>query len=487
MLSSAPLPPDFLDLIEPKMRKEDFALFRHTLDRTLPPTSIRLNKQKKVLYPLDIGSIFPATQLIPWCNGAYKLSDRPNFVGDPLWHTGYYYVQEASSMAISLIKYHMPEEPIIAIDLCAAPGGKTTLLIDDVLPEGSVLIANEPIHKRALSLVENVQKWGNSHVVVTNAYPDRFACCTETFDLVVVDAPCSGEGMFRKHSHAREEWSLQAVKHCQIRQRSILNDAWKILKPGGFLLYSTCTFNEYENEDNIAYLSALGADVIPLNISENMGIVSGRNAMGYRCYPHLVEGEGFFFCLLRKKKSETYEIAQEKRAKKVNNKQKKPSKNNRSPKNEDAIHTLLTSGWEKENDIYAEEDGSIYVIPNNAKELLLKLADNNIPVLHRGIEVAEHKAGKIRPSSMLAFSLLFDADALPHIEVKKREALSYIAGLSLDIKTSFKGFGSITYKGIPIGLVNAVANRANNLFPKTHRLRADLQTILHEIEKNSTD
>lgn len=228
------------------------------LNTTEPEVSVRLNPRK--LSAEEVLAHNPDLEPVPWCPNAFYLKERPAFTFDPLLHAGAYYVQEASSMYVAkVLQEFMPaEKPLLALDLCAAPGGKSTLL-QSFLPEGSLLISNEPITKRAQILAENMQKWMMGQpetapqVIVTQNYPADFGALTGQVDILLVDAPCSGEGMFRKDEDARKEWSLENVQMCQQRQRDILNDIWHVLKPGGLLIYSTCTFNRYEDEDNTRY------------------------------------------------------------------------------------------------------------------------------------------------------------------------------------------------------------------------------------------
>ena len=229
---------------------------------------------------------------VPWCPDAFYLSERPPFTFDPLLHAGVYYVQEASSMYVAkLLKDYGSETPCCALDLCAAPGGKSTLLAG-LLPEGSLLISNEPMPKRANVLAENMQKWtrmpqGTYPVdsIVTNNYPADFGAFSNCFDLIVTDVPCSGEGMFRKDEQAVAEWSMANVMMCVERQRTILRDIWHALKPGGLLVYSTCTFNRFEDEDNARWIcSDLGAELL-----EERHFLPGRD-----------RGEGFYCAAIRK-------------------------------------------------------------------------------------------------------------------------------------------------------------------------------------------
>ena len=268
------LPQDFVRLMHEHYDKATADALCSALDTTEPEVSVRLNPRK--LSAEEVLACHPEYEPVPWCQNAFYLPDRPPFTFDPLLHAGAYYVQEAASMYISEALQTLSNSPLkgenslplregwggsalLALDLCAAPGGKSTLL-QSLLPEGSLLISNEPIAKRAQILSENMQKWMMGlpeeapQVIVTQNYPDEFGALTGRVDVLLTDVPCSGEGMFRKDEGARKEWSLDNVRMCQQRQRDILSDIWHVLKPGGLLIYSTCTFNRYEDEDNARWI-----------------------------------------------------------------------------------------------------------------------------------------------------------------------------------------------------------------------------------------
>ena len=290
------LPEDFISLMREHYGNDDAEALCDALLTTEPEVSVRLNRRKMLLND-DLLPLFDLDKAdgvdpIDWCNDAFYLSERPPFTFDPLLHAGVYYVQEASSMYVAkLLKDYGSETPCCALDLCAAPGGKSTLLAG-LLPEGSLLISNEPMPKRANVLAENMQKWtrmpqGKYPVdsVVANNYPADFGAFSDCFDLVVTDVPCSGEGMFRKDEQAVAEWSMANVMMCVERQRDILSDIWHTLKSGGLLIYSTCTFNRFEDEDNARWIcSELGGELL-----EERHFLPGRD-----------RGEGFYCAAIRK-------------------------------------------------------------------------------------------------------------------------------------------------------------------------------------------
>ena len=294
------LPEEFILQTRQIMGEERFNRYLGAFEEEAP-VSIRVN-------PRHRGTV-PSMQ-VPWCPEGYYLSDRPQFTFDPLFHAGCYYVQEASSMFITHILRSLSSRlsfiisPLSILDMCAAPGGKSTAAIS-VLPEGSTMISNEPIPNRAQILLENITKWGYPNCYVTNNYPRDFRKAKAKFDIIICDVPCSGEGMFRKDPATIGEWSLQNVEKCWRLQREIVADAWECLNPGGILIYSTCTFNTKENEENVRYfMEELDAEIldIPTEPSWNItgSLLEGFDAPVYRFIPGITKGEGLFICALRK-------------------------------------------------------------------------------------------------------------------------------------------------------------------------------------------
>ena len=303
------LPEDFVRETRLVMGEERFNRFLGAFDEEAP-TSIRVNPK----YALAVGE----RERVAWCEEGYYLEGRPQFTFDPLFHAGCYYVQEASSMFIThvLRTLTIPEQSsptrslshlssLNCLDLCAAPGGKSTAM-RTVLPEGSTLVSNEPIGNRAQILLENITKWGWPDCIVTNNYPRDFRKAKAKFDVILCDVPCSGEGMFRKDPATISEWSLQNVEKCWRLQREIVADAWECLNPGGLLIYSTCTFNTKENEENVRWiLDTYEAEALEIPIEPEWNItgslLSGFDAPVYRFIPGITRGEGLFLCAIKKK------------------------------------------------------------------------------------------------------------------------------------------------------------------------------------------
>lgn len=288
------LPAEFAARTRSLLGEEEYRLLENALQGEAP-VSIRVNRGKCDEPVAGVPVLWSAS-------GTY-LAKRPTFTFDPLFHAGCYYVQEASSMFVEQVLRTYASRPVVMLDLCAAPGGKSTNA-RSVLPEGSLLVANEVMRNRVQVLAENLVKWGDAGVVVTHNDPADFTGLAGVFDVVLTDVPCSGEGMFRKDAVAVEEWSVDNVRICWQRQRRILSDVWPSLKPGGLLIYSTCTYNREEDEDNVDWIAReLGVEVLEVPVQPEWGIAGNLAGSGfpvYRFLPHHTRGEGFFLAVLRK-------------------------------------------------------------------------------------------------------------------------------------------------------------------------------------------
>ena len=310
------LPEDFIRHTREIMGDDLFATLTDALAQE-PPVSIRMNPWK---WNGDRKDIALYQSNVPWCPNGLYLRERPNFTFDPLLHAGVYYVQEASSMFVDRVLRQYVKEPVRMLDLCASPGGKTTCAAS-ALPEGSILYSNEPIRNRAQILSENTQKWMSSPrsctsgqsatttIITTNCYPKDYKKAKATFDVILCDVPCSGEGMFRKDEGAIGEWSLRNVEKCQALQREIVETIWPCLRPGGLLIYSTCTFNTHENEENVRWiLDNLDATILPIETEDAWGItgslLEGFHQPVYRFIPGKTIGEGLFMAAIRKGQGE---------------------------------------------------------------------------------------------------------------------------------------------------------------------------------------
>ena len=409
------------------------------------PTSIRVNNKSTVQ---------PSNEKVAWCDSGYYLAERPLFTADPLFHGGTYYVQEASSMFLQQAVLQYFKDAEVVLDLCAAPGGKSTL-ISQTLSEDSLLVSNEIVRSRAYILAENIIKWGNPNCVVTNNEPKDFGKLTGFFDAVVVDAPCSGEGMFRKDLNARAEWSVKNVENCVIRQREILTDVWAGLKKEGILVYSTCTFNRQENEENVKWMcEELGAEVLQIDLNGNSDIIS--TDYGYRFYPNKIKGEGFFLSLIRKT-SGYYNTFNYKTDKK-------------------SIHEIKANFIEPyalqkpENWSFFNENNQIKAY--NKKQLNRFLYLNKVlKVMHAGVLCGEMKGKDFIPATALALSKMLNRESCVSVEVDYRTAISFLKAEAIQLENVPKGYLLICYKSITLGWVKNVGNRCNNLYPQEWRIR----------------
>lgn len=424
-------------------------------------TSIRVNPLKTATCPKG--------ESVPWCSTGHYLAERPQFTFDPLFHAGAYYVQEASSMFIEqAFKVIGKREegrdaaPLTLLDLCAAPGGKSTLW-RSLLPDGSLLVANEPIRQRAQVLAENLTKWGHPDVVVTSAYPEEFAPLGSFFDVIAADVPCSGEGMFRKDEQAREEWSPEAVIACAERQWGIISDVWPALKQGGYLVYSTCTFNAEEDEHMVARICReLGAAPIQLPpIGEGLVV----SEYGIHFYPHKVKGEGFFISLLRK----TSEAPTGRSGKKDKKGKKggKPSGGN--VKNGAAVADWLANSGDFK--LFAPGEGYVGAVRQSLYDDVIAVT-STVRALTAGILLAEEKGKKLIPQHALAMSTALSTDAFPRQELDRDTALAYLRREAITLPSDCpRGYVIVTYGGLTLGFVNNLGTRANNLYPEQWRIR----------------
>jgi 16S rRNA C967 or C1407 C5-methylase (RsmB/RsmF family) len=442
------LPDDFIKQIRPVFGEERFERFVKALDEP-SPVSIRVNPHRA---PTNLPQLGEASEdtirstfqhdlltslttkvspswgrlegAVPWCRTGYYLPNRLNFTFDPLLHAGCYYVQEASSMFLDeVLRQHLPKPtvnngPLCCLDLCAAPGGKSTLL-RSALPEDSVLFSNEPVRKRASILLENVVKWGYDQHYVTNAYPRDYRASKLRFDVILCDVPCSGEGMFRKDPDTIKEWSLQNVGKCWQLQREIVSDAWECLNEGGLLIYSTCTYNTKENEENIRWmLSEFDAELLPVETKSEWNITGSLlkdfTAPVYRFIPGYTQGEGLFMAVLRKGSS-------------------RPTPN--------------PSLW---------REGSHHAHLQKAMQRLNILSSPLPP-----------QEGGVGGSVDLSYS----------------QAISYLRGEALVLPPDTpRGLITVSFMGFPLGPVKNIGNRANNLYPKEWRIKSthipqDYETI----------
>nr|WP_320036572.1 rRNA cytosine-C5-methyltransferase [uncultured Bacteroides sp.] len=420
------------------------------------PVSVRVNKTKPFLHNQTIS--------VPWCSSGFYLGERLTFTFDPLFHAGCYYVQEASSMFVELIIRNYVTEPVVALDLCAAPGGKSTHL-RSLLPERSFLVANEVIRNRSQILAENLIKWGHPDIAVTNNDPADFSDLGTLFDLILTDVPCSGEGMFRKDPGAIEEWSPENVTICYQRQRRIIADIWSALKPGGILIYSTCTYNLMEDEENIEWIKKeLGAESLFVDVPQEWGItgnLAGTDTPVYRFLPHKTKGEGFFLAALRKLGDDEIQPMRTKSSKK--NKKEKPLE----------IPQQAKLWIQDPEDFNIERRGDFIVACRKNNAELISLLYQQLRVVHSGIIIGEVKGKDLIPHQSLAMSNELNANEFSSCELTYEQAISYLRKEAIVLDATVpKGYLLLQYKNVPLGFVKNIGNRANNLYPQEWRIRS---------------
>lgn len=533
------LPSEFIERTRQLMGEAECTALCRALQAD-EPVSIRTNTGKNAPAP-------PQAHPVPWTDNGFYLNRRPAFTFDPLFHAGFYYVQEAASMFIAQAVRRYVNRPVVMLDLCAAPGGKSTL-VRNCLPQGSLLVANEVMRARSQVLAENLIKWGNPEVIVTNNDPADFSRLEERFDVILTDVPCSGEGMFRKDDRAISEWSSEGVELCWKRQRRIVADIWPCLKQGGILIYSTCTFNREENEDNVAWIaSTLGAEVLPVDTETEWGItgnLTGEDFPVYRFLPHHTSGEGLFVAVLRKKPdseagnfcfigentrreeadgchagnggewfadgispsgdseeekpasvysrrtiAETIYTDAERRGRKAEGFRKggKGKAMQKGSKVSGVSFPKETEAWIQHagNFSFRMEDTLAIAIPADYAGFYDELKES-LRILHAGITIAELKGKDWMPSHTLAMSTALCKDAFPQTDLTLAQALSYLRREAIILDSSVpKGYVLVTYRHVPLGFVKNLGNRANNLYPQEWRIRSGYTPEeLHPVYEN---
>lgn len=403
-------------------------------------------------------SPFTIHQHVPWSSFGFYLQERPSFTFDPLFHAGCYYVQEASSMFLEQGFKQLLDlsQPIKVLDLCAAPGGKSTHIQSLISPD-SLLVSNEVIKSRSTILIDNIIKWGCNNVVITNNDPSAFQKLEGYFDVIVVDAPCSGSGLFRKDEEAIDEWSLNNVMLCSQRQQRILADALPALKENGLLIYSTCSYSKEEDEDIADWLvEEFKMKNEKLKIEESWNIIetssSKTNSKGYRFYPDKVKGEGFFLSCFRKNSS-------------ANNFKIRPAKVERAnAKEKEIIKPFL-----KNADIELIKENNIFFAISSLFINDYSILKNVLNVKYHGTGLGQIMKDKLIPEHSLALSTII-SDNLPSNELNYEQAIKYLQRQDLNFNTSGKGWQLVCYKGQNLGWINVLPNRINNYYPKELRI-----------------
>jgi len=463
---SSQLPAALLDSLAglPGYNRETFEQVHAAAEKI---TSLRLNPNKikmperaaAVLQSLSVTGATP----VPWSREGYYLPERPSFTFDPYFHAGAYYVQEASSMFLEQMVRATVDlsQPLKVLDLCAAPGGKSTLL-QSLISQDSLLVANEVIKPRAALLSDNLTKWGAANVVVSNNDPRDFSRLPGYFDLAVVDAPCSGSGLFRRDPELVEEWSLENVTLCSQRQQRIMADMLPSVKEGGVVIYSTCSFSAEEDETILDWLADhFELENIPVTLNAEWNIVATvthkRNCTGYRFYPDKLKGEGFFIAAFRKRSSETP----------------------RKPKQHKS--TALTARQQEVITPWINVPDSYQYFMHQEEVLILPpLVAAEIPLLRQqlyirkaGVKAGHPSAKELIPDHQLAASTLV-SDELPVVSLDLRQALQYLRKEDPGVNTRVRGWALVRYEDMNLGWAKILPNRMNNYYPKELRILKEI-------------
>ena len=444
-------PVNFVDRIQ-KQFQNDGETFLQALDNK-SFTSVRTNSSK---HSFEIN-----LEKVPWCKNAFFLNERPSFVFDPLWHAGTYYVQEASSMFLEQVINQIEiDQPKLVLDLCAAPGGKSTHL-NSLIDKDDLLVANEVIQTRVPILAENLTKWGQNNFVVSNSDASVFGNLNGLFDVILVDAPCSGEGLFRRDPKAAGEWSVENTMLCATRQRRILAECWPALKSGGYLIYSTCTFNPEENERNLNWLKSeneFESIKIPLIKGWQVDEIEFDGIFGYRFLPQKTQGEGFFISLLKK----TGEENSVRFPKKFKQRLSKPS--------------VTVPKWQNNENklIYFQHNDQLKSIPARWEKEILFLLEK-VRIAKVGTDIGQIKNKTILPSHDLAMNVHFQHNEFLSVELNQEQAISYLKKEISFPGSHEKGWFVPTFKEVPLGFAKSLGSRNNNYYPKEWRIRTTVR------------
>lgn len=432
--------------------------------------SIRVNPAKaeglRGEQPARVSEVLPmltAAGRVPWCADGFLLAGRPSFTFDSDFHAGAYYVQEAASQFVGCLLQGGPTSGARILDLCAAPGGKTTLYAS-LVGRGGLVVANEIDRRRASVLADNVRKWGTGNVVVTTCEPHAVCDCEAWFDVVAVDAPCSGEGMFRKDPAARGEWSENNVRQCAARQDDILREAWRALRPGGTLIYSTCTFNRDEDEGSLERMLAWAGDEVaapyPVDVDPAWGIVEGEVGpfRTFRFFPHRTVGEGFFAAVARK-------------APDAPGRQRLPKGRRSMVAPADRASAGELRRWVREPDrmVFGTVAGTGYAWYGEQAEAVKTLSEA-LPVICSGVALGQLFKGRLKPDPALAFFDGLERGAVPVAGLDDEQALRYLRRQEVAAGALAEGVNLVTARGRALGFAKRIGARVNNMYPNSLRI-----------------
>lgn len=439
------LPEQFINQMQ-SLLGEKADLFFASLDKIVP-ISIRQNPYKYT----EIQHLIPVSS-VNWEPFGSYLQKRPRFANDPLFHAGSYYVQEASSMFLGFIIRQLSntDKWKLVIDLCAAPGGKSTHILS-FLQEDTILLSNELISSRLGALRQNLLRWGRLNALTTSMEVAAMAATGIQADLVLVDAPCSGEGLFRKDPESIHHWSPDQVRSCALRQHQILISAQKLVAEGGYLIYSTCTYNWQENIENLASIDKELFEPVILDIPSTWNVqqIEKNGDIGYQFYPHLIQGEGFFISVFRKKLNKEGSCSNDQKQ----NWELLPDKN---------IPNELKNKFLGKN-IIVKQENVLYAMPENWKSIArLKLK----PLFELG-HLVRSDFIPTHGLAMLADQISF----YPNIELNLAQAIDYLKRMNFSLEKHYeKGFYFCTYQGVRLGLIKVMPGRINNYYPNEWRI-----------------
>lgn len=449
------LPIAFTELMRKQLGAEEAEHLFEALD-SASPVAVRLNPAK-----CGDEGVWSDGETIAWSKNGRKLKERPSFTLDTAFHAGAYYVQEAASQFIDHIVSTEELQGKRVLDMCSAPGGKTTIYSTAVGVDGLV-VANEYVRSRANVLADNVRKWGMGNVLVTNNAPEHIAQFEGWFDLVAVDAPCSGEGMFRKEEVAREDWSIDAVKMCAARQLSIVREAWQSLKAGGLFIYSTCTFNDEEDEGVLrTFIDEMGDVFEPsqrVEVDDAWGVVRGEVGafQTFRFFPHKTDSEGLFVAVARKAEPTTQRT--QKARKKVMQEIDKVSRKELMRWLEDA-----------EQYLFAMVADTIYAYRTEQFKAVQSLSEG-LTAIYSGVAMGQIFKGKLKPDWALSQYIGLNRDAVAVEELDEQRALDYLRKKDIAVGDMVEGMNLVTHNGRVLGFAKRVGARCNNLYPNSLKI-----------------
>ncbi len=482
---------------------EEKALVAFSAFESPASTAVRRNPFK--------GGNCPDGRQVEWCGHGRILQERPQFTLDPHFHAGSYYVQDSSSMFVGHVFRHLAGgmkrpsgRPVRVLDLCAAPGGKTTDIaasLREAFGDDFLLVSNEVMKARAGVLADNVALWGDMNVVVTSDDPRAFSSLPGFFDVIVADVPCSGEGMFRKDEEAQRQWSEDNVSLCEARQRRIVADVWPALASNGIFIYSTCTFNRYENDGNVRWIAdELGAETLFAEDALGVGENVIKTEYGYSLVPGHVEGEGQYCAALRKtsevpsanegyfadgsrKKSGTYAkegVFANRTAKKSVSYAKEGvfAYGNRKKTGQYATEGVFANGGEVSGlftvEVSIKRKGETVIAVPKALAQDIAGLEASLHVIAAGCAVGIFKGTTLVPDADLALSTAFNRGAFPEVEVDRKTALAFLHRDAISLPDAPMGYVTIIYDGLPLGFVKNLGSRCNNLHPQSRRIRMNI-------------